>query len=366
MRVRTIVALLLCSPLVRTSGIEAQVPQSKATSPASGEPASGDTAPPTMSVREAIDTATRTLERMEDELLAPDQRRELLQSVVDAVGVVQDKDPANPKLLLLSGWANALAGRERQAIDELRQYVDTREGRNEWRAYRLLGDLLVDQYPQLAESRYRKALELSGGDRRVYFGLAMCASRRGRKDEAIDYARRAVEADGRRTVTYVALLAQTLAADRRWDAARREGVEAVRLAREVVRTAPSSRAAIAQLDARYRFLIQLMQARVAEDDATADDFLDLVEYRKEHLQVAADLARVEVLRIFEDAVVKLGDNVTPRLLEAYGVACAEAKDRAKAIEIFNRLLGTDPDNAVAREWLTKLQTGAEPQATPGP
>ncbi len=362
MSVRTGLLLVCLSLAPFSARATAQVaPADAAVAPPEDAGASSE-----VSVEAAIDVATVALNRLETELLGTEQRRAFLQTAADAITVIREKDPTNATLLYLSGWANALAGRSRQAIDELRAFIGTRDGRNEWRAYRLLGDLLVDQYPQLAKSRYDNALTLSGGDRRVFFGLALCASRRGRHADAVDYARRAVEADGRKTVGYLALLAQALAADKQWDAAEREGAAALSLAREVAVADPGSTVALTQLDGRYRFMIQLLQARTAGDDATADDYIRLVDYRRQHLEVATDLMRLDMLRTYEAALDKLGDNVAPRLLEAFGVACAEAKNRARAIEVFERLLAVDSESTVAREWLARLKGEEEPSKTPSP
>ncbi len=66
-----------------------------------------------------------------------------LYQVNEYLDTIRASDSSNAWLPYLYGRALARAGRPGAAIDQLRKFVGTREGRNEWRAFRLLGDLFV-------------------------------------------------------------------------------------------------------------------------------------------------------------------------------------------------------------------------------
>jgi Flp pilus assembly protein TadD len=67
------------------------------------------------------------------------------------------------------------------------------------------------------------------------------------------------------------------------------------------------------------------------------------------------LARHDVLHALETGVDRTAPDTLPALLAQYGIALAEAGRTADAVEVFQRLLSADQNNALAAEWLARLQ-----------
>jgi tetratricopeptide (TPR) repeat protein len=339
--------------------------------PEAGEPREATDEPqtpsePTVSAEEAIRLAIETLDRLEAHKES-DKAEKLLEEANGYVGIVRDLEPGNPWLSYLQGRVLALAGRHGDAIEQLRKFVSGPEGRNEWRAYRTLGDVFVGEFPQLAKANYKKANALIPDEPSVLFGLSVCAAKLGGTDEAIRMAREAVAADGKRTVRYVSHLSRLLQAAARWDEALREAKVALDLSKQQVQEDPGRRAPLLVVDAQYQLLIGLIQSSLARSspkrDETAEsdtarlgsDYLRLAKYLRERSKITQMLARHDVLHALETGVDRTAPDTLPALLAQYGIALAEAGRTADAVEVFQRLLSADQNNAVAAEWLARLQ-----------
>jgi Flp pilus assembly protein TadD len=82
--------------------------------------------------------------------------------------------------------------------------------------------------------------------------------------------------------------------------------------------------------------------------------MSLASYLRKRAEIRQKLALHEALRALEIGVESTAPNTPPALLEHHGIALAEVGRTGAAIEVFERLLELDPDNAVAREWLARL------------
>ncbi len=175
----------------------------------------------TDSVAEAIRSATRLLDELDT---AEDGQRAqtLATKVEDHLDVIRTADESNPWLAYLYGRMLAKTGRQGDAIQQLRRFTTTREGRNEWHAYLLLGDLFVGEFPQLAKANYQKAQVLNQGESDVILGLSKCALKLGHTKEAIALARQAVKANPTQSAKYRIQLVQALRRLGQWDEAARE------------------------------------------------------------------------------------------------------------------------------------------------
>jgi tetratricopeptide (TPR) repeat protein len=330
---------------------EGAVPPAQATPATESPPVSEET------VEQALDAATDGLDRLEsgqnDEATQP-----ILEGVVEQIEFVQRNRPDHPMLPFLYGRAYAITGRQGEAVEQLQKFVETREGRNDWRAFKLLGDLLCEQYPQLAKAHYKNAAALKADEPGVLFGLARCAAGRGRTAEAIRLGREAVRADRRSQrpeIRYPSFLARALLADRQWDEAEREAGVALRLAEEAKREHPGQRKHVEVLDAQYKLLIEIQRAHLTEEDGTVDDYVRFAECVRDRAEVTATLSLYDVLTIFEAAVDKVTPDVPPRLMEQHAIVLAQIGRRQEAAAMFERLLEADPDNAVAPVWLKRLK-----------
>jgi len=273
---------------------------------------------------------------------------------------LQGVDPTHPWLSYLYGRAYALAGRTGDAIDHLRKFVETREGRNEWQAHRRLGDLFVAEFPRLAKASYDKALALKAGEPSALMGLSTCAYKTGDVDEALRLAQQAVDSDGRQTVRIVAHLARMFTAKQQWADADRTAVLAMELAEAAMRKRPGVRGPVQTLAAQYDLLADLLQARIKEKVAGADDFVRLAGFIRKRNDVAARLALHDALRVLELGVNSTAPNTPARLHEQYAVTLAEVGRTEDAVVAFEKLLTLAPSNSTATDWLERLCSTPKP------
>ncbi|MCH8967083.1 MAG: tetratricopeptide repeat protein [Planctomycetes bacterium] len=307
--------------------------------------------------QQAVDVAVKALERLESDPPPDEQAEALLAEVKASVELIRKHNPAHPLLPYLAGRAFALMGRGREAVEELRRFVETRQGRNDWRAHRLLGDLLVSQFARLAKTSYDRAMALKPDEPSVLLGRGRCLLRLGEIQEATALARQAVQADGgmdRAGMGYLSFLAGVLSTGGKWDEAERVGLAALRSAQASLSTTGGSAKYLLGLDARYRWLIELLKNRIASTDATSDDFLRLAGLLRERSANASALARFDILTILEAALEHAGETPSPRLLEEYGIVLSDVGRDEAATDAFQKLLKLEPDNAVAKTHFEKL------------
>ena len=304
--------------------------------------------------RSLVQAARDTLDRIDGTDDSAD-RRTMLEEVNGKIEMLRAADPGSPWLAYLRGRALALVGRSGDAVEQLQRFVDTREGRSEWQAYRLLGDLLVREFPRLARSNYRKAEALKDNDPRTTFGLSVCAAKLGAIEEATDLAARAVSLDRRQTVEYLAHLAALLRRAGRYDDALREADSALELARAEAVRAPTP-ATIRSVYDHYSLLIDVLDERITNTDPpVGDDYLRLAGLMMERGEVSKALSRQEAIRSLAAGIERLSPDVPPSTMERYGTLLAEAGRVDDAIVAFERLLVDEPDNPTALEALATLK-----------
>jgi Flp pilus assembly protein TadD len=116
-------------------------------------------------------------------------------------------DPLDPVERLDLGVAYERQGRDDLAAQQYRRVL--RRDRSMWRAHFNLGNVAAraGRWSE-AERRYRDALERAPGEADVMNNLAVALSARGRRDEALQWARRAVGHGGDRDSVYRATLAE--------------------------------------------------------------------------------------------------------------------------------------------------------------
>lgn len=352
-------ALFTIIPIVAVSTAHAAPQQS---GPQQLAPASAPAAP-AHSIEELVQSADRYLNSLE--ILDADDRVAIEHTLSDLESTLQSLEaqaPDHPRLPYLKARALASAGRDGDAVTQVRRFLESREGRNEWKAHRLLGDLFVDEFPQLSRSAYAKALELNPGEPSVLFGLSRCAHKLGQIDEALSLARRAVEAqpDSR----YFAHLARIFVARRQWPEARREALAAADHARRALRDQPGRRAAAADLDVQLRLLTDVLQVRLRDIDPTADDYLELAGALAERAANANLLSHFDRVSVLAQAVRHFQPDVPVTLREQYATALVEVGRRQDAADEFSAILETDPANTVAVYWLERLKNTADAPSAP--
>lgn len=264
--------------------------------------------------------------------------------------------PANPYLIFLRARYMMLTGFDGDASLKLREFVETRQGQTEWRAFRLLGDLYLDEFPRLAKSNYKKAAALNPGEAGVLFGLSVCEMKLGAVQASVQLARDAVAADGRMTLRYVAHLARALQAAKEWDQALREAENALLMARRETEHDPVARRPLESLSAQYSQLMSILQARIAAQvDNSANDYLRLDTCVRQDARVREKLTRHDLLAFVESGVKSSGPGAPLALLQLYGRLLSEVGRTEDAIGTLEQILKLAPDNAEAQDLLVRLR-----------
>lgn len=324
-------------------------------------PATGDGR---ISVDEALRVAQDALDQLE-EADGEAAVRALLDEGSRHVAALQASDPDHPRLPYLFARIYKITGRNGDAIDQLRKFVQTREGRNEWRAYRMLGDLFVEEFPRLAKANYEQAAALKAGEPSVLYGLSLSAMKVGRQEEALRLARQAVESDDEGTVAYASHVARILLSQQAWEEAERTAQSSLELARRAMRDKPSRSDPILAVDAQYALLMEIVQSRLAAAgprnaeptgvDAveTAGLYLRLAGFVRERMRLASILSQHQVLGVLEAGVQRTSPDTPVDLLEAYALALADVGRTDDAFDTFQRILAAHPQNARAAEWLQR-------------
>jgi len=318
-------------------------------------------APSDMTAEAALRAARELVDRLDTSgraLTEPDANR--LKEYVD---IIRTEAPDNPWPGYLQGRMLAMTGRHFDAISLLRKFLETREGRNDWQAYRVLGDLFVQEYPQLARSQYQTAQRLKPDEPTVLYGLSLCAYFLGNVGEATDLARRAVDADRRQSLRLLRHLVRVLSANEDWAEAARTAVEALHLAQAEARAEPELQESWQAVDAQYQLVIETFQKRLTGAPGTDEEYFELVEYIRLRADNVKRLAVYDVLAVLEQGVEDTAPDTSPALREKYAVALAEAGRREQALEEFAKVLVDNPASVTATDWLSRLRAAEDEAAT---
>ena len=313
--------------------------------------------PPDRGVDESIREALSILDGLKDAADGEEHTGDIERINAIIVGV-QSQDPANPFLSYLYGRSYAYVSRPGDAIRELQKFVETREGRNEWKAYRALGGLFVEEFPRLAKRNYEKAAALKANDTRMLLGQSRCAYKLGELSAALDFARQSVAADGGKDPKYLSQAARMLAAGEQWDEALRTADAALEAARRSERAQPGQRGPLSALERQYALSIELRQSH-RPSSSRPDEILRIARHVRERGEIVRRLALLDSLKVLRGAVDGM-TNPSAALLEELAVTLAELDRRDEAIEALRQVLSIDPDNQRTKEWLERLRDGVFP------
>lgn len=314
------------------------------------EPGAEAPPPAAMTAQEAIAAAGAAFDKLD---AAPTDavRQEALSEIRTAVEALQAAEPTNPWLLYFSGRINAVTGRQLDAIKQLQEFTDkTREGRTEWRAYRVLGELFADGYPRQAEMYFNRALQIHPDEPSVLLGLAACAQRIGDPKKAIDYARRVVAATGRQNIQHMESLAKLLIQDKQL-------AEAVDVARETLELARArydaarDRTALAVLERQYRNVIEAVQGQINAEPGVLDRYRAFARLLREHADVSSRLRMYDALDVVRMGIGQGQPPDTVGLMEDEAAILKYLNRPEEAEQVYRNILDVDPNNAAAIEAL---------------
>lgn len=306
-------------------------------------------------VNQAIQSADELFDRLEARRpIASDDKD--LSRVEARIQEISTADPDNVHLLFLRGRHLALTGRTGDASIKLLQFVETPQGKTEWRAFRLLGDMLLDEFPQLAKSNYKKASTLSPGEASVLFGLSVCEMKLGNVERGVALAGEAVKADGRSTIRYVSHLATALQAAEHSDEARLEAENALRMAEREAERNPFARQSLEGVQAQLTIVMSILQARIrTKRGDVVNDYLRFDTCVRQLNRVKEKITLHDWLTVVESRIQSSEPKPVPAMLRMYGVLLSDVGRTDDAIDALERVLELDPQDAKAKASLTKLR-----------
>lgn len=306
-----------------------------------------------LTVGEALDLARNAIDRwLESEDPAALKKAE--QDLDRGLAVVKTKAPDHPWLPYLYAFVHIRQGQSWDAVDQLQKFVDTRDGRNEWKAFRTLGNMVVENFPRLAQSNYRKAANLKEDEPSVLYGLSRCAANVGDVTEALDYAKKTTAADRRQSIDYLTHLARIARITKEWSTATAAAVDALAIAeRDVVRRKGEFEPLVAA-EAQYKLIIQIESGRlndVRDPSELAHGYLQLADYARGRAKIVIQMTKHDIVGILEAAAERLGDDTPIDILEQAVTALTDIGREEDAAAVCRRILEKDPGNAAATQWL---------------
>lgn len=308
-----------------------------------------------LTVGEALDLARNAIDRLVDSD-DPAVRKKAGADLDRGLAVIRTKDPNHPWLPYLYAFVHLREGRSWDAVDQLQKFVNTRDGRNEWKAYRTLGNIVVDSFPRLARSHFLKAAALKEGEPSVLYGLSRCAANIGDYAEALDYAEQAVTADRRKSIKYLTHLAHIAQIRKEWSTATSAANDALAAAKQKVAARGGSFKLLSNVEAQYKLLIEIESARLQDVRDVAElarGYMQLADYARGRSEIVVEMTKYDITGILQAGVDRLGDDAPTELLVQTVIALTNVGNHDDAAALCHRILEKEPGNAFATEWLSQ-------------
>lgn len=286
----------------------------------------------------------------------------------ELVAAIRGRDAVNPHGDFIAGRASLLLGRPRDAIGLIDSFAKSREGENDWLAFKLLGDLYVSsKYYEGARDKFQRAIDLNPREPGPYAGMARTWAGLGRPGKAVQFAQEAIARDNPpdpadRDPKYYAALAQALSEDHRPEEAADAASSALEIARTKARNDPTNPTQLSQLDAHNALLEGIVGTLVSRFPERTAEHLRLARVRRERAEIAHLLALHRILRFLEEGIARSEPNVPPELRLEQARLLIEVGVGPKAVEVLTALLAQDPSHAEARQLLERVQVPQQVQA----
>lgn len=357
-------SILVCCLLVYPSTLQAQAPGSMS-APKEGmgsEERQNDYAG--LTLEQAIAKALETVKALEDSERDPDELQDERSDFIEANAFVErvlELDPINVTAGYIKGRLEILAGRPRAALPMIQEYVNDPVGKNNWYAYKILGDLYLASFPKHAVSQYRQAIALSENEPGAIIGLARAHLKLNTPKKAIERAQEAIRLDKEDEASYRATLAEALLMDEKFEDAERAAETAVKMSEEKIGRDPSRKSLLVELETHYDLHLQC-----------ASDLANLYPERAEYVvqlariwQDKADLARVvsyhQAVMMIEQSRTNPQLKLTSDLLYEQARLNRLVSRDDKALIVLRELLALDPNFAPAIDLLKIIESEGEAQ-----
>ncbi len=315
-------------------------------------------APQPLPVEETVRRAIEALDRMEQ----GGDAQTLLTEATRYADMVRSRQPDHPRLVYIIGRIKIGAGQTIGGIRDLQAFTRTGEGRNDWKAFRVLGDAFVGNYATLAQTQYQRAYALNDREPSILLGLSRAAEKLGRRGQALQYADAAVRLDGQRTIAYLTYYARLLLAAGRLDDAVKNASRSLELAKQAHQDSPYEPAALRPLQSQYQFYMFLLRDKIQEDPASAEAYILFAKAGEQLGEVEKTIQWHNALDAITQGVEHTAPNTPPALKLERARLLALVGRIDEAVEEYEFILKSNPDHPIARQAIEDLRRQHNPAA----
>ncbi|MCP4246931.1 MAG: tetratricopeptide repeat protein [bacterium] len=258
-------------------------------------------------------------------------------------------DSANAQAEYLYGRMNALNGRTRDAFTQIRSFLQTPEGKNNWEAFKLLGDLHYQgKYYVQAKRKYERAIELNPDEASPYIGLCLTTQKLGRRQDAVDAGTLAVEKDPQLAAGYEAL-AQALTMDAQLPEARTAILKAIEISAEQLKEGLGNITLLRKLQAHYQTQQTILSATLLRDPRDGPAYREYAKSIRDRADLETKVALHHALEILKKGITATRPNIPAPLLYEYIEMLLVVDRPNQALDLLDGLLKVRPDDTNALE-----------------
>lgn len=318
-----------------------------------GEPPPSPQPQPALPVAEAVRLGQAALEAID----AGGDPRSLLAEIVGYVRIIQSGEPAHPWLPYITGRARLLAGQKVDGIRDMQTFTRSPQGRTEWKAFLVLGDALVEEFPSLAEAEYRRALALHGQSPEVHIGLSRVARKQGRAAESLEEAQAALRLEGGVTIANLAYLAELLRAMGQIENAVTVSRRAVDAARAQQQAQLADVRGLQVLQTQIQFHMVILRDWITANPKDAGAYLTFSRLGEELGGIEEMIQCHNAISALEQGIARLESDASLSLKLERARLLAEVGRRDEAVQAYEAILLIEPDDPAAQAGLDRLRAG---------
>lgn len=305
-----------------------------------------------MSPDEALNKALEVVTDLEESERNPDEVQEERADYIETMAIVDkilEIDPLNKTAGYVKGRLNILAGRPRSALPMIEEYVSDPAGQNDWRAYKILGDLYISSFPKHAVSKYRQAIALAENEAEPVIGLARAELKLSNSESAVEQAQNAIRLDKKGESSYQATLAEALLMDKKYEDAERAAEAAVKMSEEEFGRNPEKKTLLIDLQNHYELRLRCITHLAALYPERADYVVQLAQIWQDKADLERVVAYHQAVLMIERSKTNPQLKVSPELLYEEARLNRLVSRDDKALNVLNELLQLDPNFAPAIE-----------------
>ncbi|MCH7812583.1 MAG: tetratricopeptide repeat protein [Planctomycetes bacterium] len=301
---------------------------------------------PAVDLADALGRATGAIRAAEDRGIDYEDRMAEAQFYLsEALGF----DSASARAEYLYGRMNVLIGRTRDAFGQIRAFLKTPEGKNDWEAFKTLGDLhYTGKYYVQAERKYERAIELNPEKASPYEGLCLALLKLGKRQKAIEAGSNAVQRDPRSAIGYEAL-AQALTMDAQLPEARAAILQAIEISRGRLKESVDNITLLQRIQAHYRVQQTILSAALLRDPRDGPAYREYAKSIRDRADLETMVALHHALNVLKKGITETRPNIPRPLLYEYIEMLLVVHRPDQAMTVLDGVLEVRPEDTTARE-----------------